>query len=173
MNQHYVSAAVMAEKSQSVSELDPELYYHRTTFPGARLPHIWLQRDGHPVSTLDIVGKGRFTLITGIGGEAWTKAAAEAAKQFGIPVEAYVIGPGRELTDLYGDWADAREVDETGCLLVRPDGHVAWRACVLADSVSACRTHLLDAMGKLLGFSAKDSEHSKNLQLEIAQAPAQ
>jgi 2,4-dichlorophenol 6-monooxygenase len=64
MNQHYVSAAVISEKSQSVFELDPELYYHRTTLPGARLPHIWLQRDGHPVSTLDIVGKGRFTVIT-------------------------------------------------------------------------------------------------------------
>jgi len=30
---------------------DPELYYHPTTWPGARLPHAWLGRDGHRVST--------------------------------------------------------------------------------------------------------------------------
>jgi 2,4-dichlorophenol 6-monooxygenase len=39
-----------------------------------------------------------------------------------------VIGPGREITDLYDDWARLREIGEDGCVLVRPDAHVAWRA---------------------------------------------
>ena len=42
-----------------------------TTWPGARLPHCWLERGGERVSTHDLAGKGRFTLLTGIGGEAW------------------------------------------------------------------------------------------------------
>jgi 2,4-dichlorophenol 6-monooxygenase len=41
---------------------------------------------------------------------------------------SHVIGPGREHIDLYEDWARAREVDEAGCVLVRPDAHVAWRS---------------------------------------------
>ena len=39
---------------------DRELYYHPTTWPGARLPHCWLGRGGHKVSTHDLAGKGRF-----------------------------------------------------------------------------------------------------------------
>ena len=169
MNQHYVSTAVISEETPPVFELDPELYYYRTTLPGARLPHIWLQRNGKLVSTLDIVGKGRFSVITGIGGEAWITAAAEAEKQFGIPVESCVIGPGRDLTDLYGEWAQAREVDEAGCLLVRPDGHVAWRAHEGAECVRTARTYLLNALGKILGWPPQDSGH-KSRELESTEA---
>ena len=45
-----------------------------------------------------------------------------------MPVSAVVIGPGREVTDLYFDWAKLREVEEDGALLVRPDKHIGWRA---------------------------------------------
>ena len=42
-----------------------------------------------------------------------------------MPLDAVVIGPGREVTDLYYDWARLREVEEGGALLVRPDKHIA------------------------------------------------
>ena len=42
-----------------------------------------------------------------------------------------IIGPGREITDIYYDWARIREVDEDGVLLVRPDKHIAWRSMTL------------------------------------------
>ena len=32
------------------------------------------------------------------------------------------------MTDPYGEWAWLREVEITGCVLVRPDRHVTWRA---------------------------------------------
>jgi 2,4-dichlorophenol 6-monooxygenase len=32
------------------------------------------------------------------------------------------------VTDPYGEWAARREVETTGCVLVRPDRHVAWRS---------------------------------------------
>ena len=44
-----------------------------------------------------------------------------------------MIGPGREHIDLYEDWARAREVGEDGCVLVRPDAHVAWRSTGLVE----------------------------------------
>jgi 2,4-dichlorophenol 6-monooxygenase len=37
-----------------------------------------------------------------------------------------VIG-AKGTADLYHDWHRAREIDEAGALLVRPDGYVAWR----------------------------------------------
>jgi 2,4-dichlorophenol 6-monooxygenase len=42
-----------------------------------------------------------------------------------------IIGPGREVTDIYYDWARVREIDEDGALLVRPDKFVAWRSMSL------------------------------------------
>ncbi len=44
-----------------------------------------------------------------------------------------IIGPGREVTDIYYDWARAREIDEDGALLVRPDKFIAWRSMSLPD----------------------------------------
>ena len=129
MNQRYRSAAVVPDGTpEPPFERDAELYYHPTTWPGARLPHCWLEHGGARVSTLDLVGKGRFALLTGIGGEAWAEAARAVTGRTGVEIAAYVIGPGREVADTYDDWARLREVEEDGCVLVRPDMHVAWRS---------------------------------------------
>jgi 2,4-dichlorophenol 6-monooxygenase len=145
LGQRYRSGAVVPDgTAEPAFSRDPELYYHPTTWPGARLPHVWLGRAGHPVSTLDLAGKGRFCLLTGIAGEAWAEAAAKAAAELGVELVAHVIGPGREHTDLYDDWARAREVDEAGCVLVRPDGYVAWRSAALPDDPA-------DALRQVLG----------------------
>jgi 2,4-dichlorophenol 6-monooxygenase len=127
---------------------DPELYYHPTTWPGARLPHVWLEHRGQKVSTHDLAGKGRFTLFTGIGGEGWLEAAADVTQRTGVPIAALVIGPARDAHDTYDDWARAREVSETGCVLVRPDAHVAWRAQEVGDDPVA---QLGRVMEQLLG----------------------
>ncbi|WP_433507323.1 FAD-dependent oxidoreductase [Pseudonocardia halophobica] len=129
LGQRYRSGAVVGDGTPEPEyERDPELYYHPTTWPGARLPHCWLGRGGHKVSTHDVTGKGRFTVLTGISGQAWVGAAEAAARSVGIEVDAHVIGPGRDYTDVYDDWARLREVSESGCVLVRPDAHVGWRA---------------------------------------------
>ena len=83
------------------------------------------------MSTHDVTGKGRFVLLTGTNGGAWVEAARETADRLGIVLRAVVIGPGGDYTDLYDDWARFREVDEDGCVLVRPDAHVAWRSRTL------------------------------------------
>lgn len=124
LGQRYASSAVVPDDAPAPEfSRDPELYYHATTWPGARLPHCWLGHDGHRVSTHDITGKGRFALLTGISGQRWVEAAAGAARSLGMPVDVHVIGPGREYTDVYDDWSRLREVDESGCVLVRPDAH--------------------------------------------------
>jgi 2,4-dichlorophenol 6-monooxygenase len=147
LGQRYRSTAVVPDGTPEPGYTrDPELYYHPTTWPGARLPHVWLGRDGHRVSTHDLAGKGRFCLLTGISGEEWAEAAAKVAQDLGVDVAAYVIGPGRPYIDLYEDWARAREVQEDGCVLVRPDLHVAWRCAALADDPAAELRRVLGAV---------------------------
>jgi 2,4-dichlorophenol 6-monooxygenase len=107
---------------------DPQLYYQPTTRPGARVPHARLERDGVPVSSLDLVEDLGFALLTGPGGEVWAGPAAGASAAAGVPVRVHVIGGRGGVTDPYGEWASLREVESSGCVLVRPDRHVAWRA---------------------------------------------
>lgn len=148
----YASSAVVPDGSQlPAPERDAELYYQRTTFPGSRLPHVWLQRGAMPVSTLDLVGQGRFTVLTGIGGEAWKLAADRAAELFGLAVETVFVGPGHEVTDLCGEWDEVREVTESGCLLVRPDGHIGWRAAEAAADAEQATEQLRNVLGRILG----------------------
>jgi 2,4-dichlorophenol 6-monooxygenase len=134
LGQRYASGAVIPDGTpEPAYTRDPELYYHPTTWPGARLPHCWLGREGHRVSTHDLAGKGAFCLLTGITGQSWAEAAGKVAEEFGIELNTYVVGPGREYTDLYDDWSRLREVGEDGCVLVRPDAHVAWRCAGRAE----------------------------------------
>jgi 2,4-dichlorophenol 6-monooxygenase len=126
LNQRCVSAAVIPDPAagEEVFKRDRQLYVQPATRPGAKLPHAWLVgADGRRVSTLDLVGKGKFSLVTGIAGQAWV----EAAKGMDLPyLRAVVIGV-HGAQDSYSTWQAIREIEEAGVLLVRPDGVVAWR----------------------------------------------
>jgi len=140
MNQRYRSDAIEVDgQIEPAFELDAELHYQPTTWPGARLPHVWVfdGASGAQVSTLDLAGKGRFTILTGRGGEAWATAAETVGADLGLDLKVHVIGPRQPFVDHTGDWARAREIGDTGCVLVRPDQHVAWRAEAMADDPAA------------------------------------
>jgi 2,4-dichlorophenol 6-monooxygenase len=111
------------------------------------MPHVWVfDRNGAKHSTLDLTGKGQFTLITGIGGEAWIAAAEALSKTLGLPIRTVKIGPRCAVEDHGGDWARASEIRDAGCLLVRPDQHVAWRAATLTNDPQADLTRVLHAI---------------------------
>jgi 2,4-dichlorophenol 6-monooxygenase len=147
MNQRYRSDAVVSDGSGAPAfEQDAELHYQPTTWPGARIPHVWLyDAQGHKHSTLDLT-KGGFALLTGLSGKAWADAAVAVAKKLGIKLSAHVIGPRQPLVDHTGDWARAREVSEAGCVLIRPDHHVAWRSDRGADDPQAELMRVLSAV---------------------------
>jgi 2,4-dichlorophenol 6-monooxygenase len=149
-NQRYASSAVVADGTPAPEwKRDPELYFQASTRPGAHLPHVWVfDRDNREVSTLDLTGRGRFALFTGIGGEAWAEAAREIAAETDIDIVAHVIGPGRDYQDYAGDWANTREIEEAGCILVRPDQFVAYRHLVAATDAKA---KLTEALSRVLG----------------------
>lgn len=149
LNQRYSSAAIVPDGTPDPGfERDPELYAQPTTRPGAKLPHAWITAGTRTLSTLDLGGQGRFTLIIGIGGEPWTEAARLVGKDLGLEIATAVIGPGQEYEDPYGDWARLRETADSGALLVRPDNHVAFRSHDAAGDLTAS---LGDALRRILG----------------------
>lgn len=129
MNHRYVSDAIAADgQPEPPFDRDPKLHYQPTIWPGARLPHVWLfDENGKCYSTLDVCGKGRFTVLTGIGGELWQEAVEVVNAALGVSIDVRVIGPRRDWLDHSGDWARINEIDDSGAILVRPDHHVAWR----------------------------------------------
>ncbi|MCR9137623.1 MAG: FAD-dependent monooxygenase [Alphaproteobacteria bacterium] len=148
MNQRYKSDAVVTDgQMEPAFELDAELHYQPTTWPGARLPHVFVfDAEGGQLSTLDLCGKGKFTLITGIGGEAWEEAAKCLGEELGIDIRTHLIGPRRQIVDRTGDWFRAREINDAGCVLVRPDHHVAWRSEDLAADPRAELTRVFSTI---------------------------
>jgi 2-polyprenyl-6-methoxyphenol hydroxylase-like FAD-dependent oxidoreductase len=87
--------------------------YTQTARPGARAPHVALP-DGR--STLDLFGRGFALMRLGLDapdGEGIVQAAAET----GVPLRVVAL-----------DFPAVREAYQRALVLVRPDGHVAWRA---------------------------------------------
>ncbi|MFD4665961.1 FAD-dependent monooxygenase [Streptomyces halstedii] len=128
LGQRYSSATIVPDETVVQPVEDPELFHVACTTPGAPLPHVWLARGGRQLSSLDLVGRGRFTVLTGIGGDGWRDAARVLSEELVIALDTVVIGPCRDVEDVYGDWASIRGIEEDGCLLVRPDHHISFRA---------------------------------------------
>lgn len=158
MNQFYTGSGIYAADEprpfafEGRAAEDPVLYYMPSTYPGKRIPHVWLNKKCpvKPVSTIDLAGKGRFTLFTGIGGDTWKSAAAAVKKELQISIEAHSIGFGQEWVDVYSDWESLRGVNDSGVVLVRPDRFVAWRSKDVLGDEAACAEKLVSVMRSIL-----------------------
>lgn len=152
MNHRYESSAVVSDGTPvPVPDRDPELHYFRTSYPGTKVPHNWFRRGPYGgteiLATLDLCCQGRFTLLTGIGGEGWVAAAEAYSAETNTPIATVTVGPGRDVEDIYQEWADIREVNEDGCLLVRPDGYIGWRSMSASSNAA---TKLANVMNQIL-----------------------
>jgi hypothetical protein len=92
--------------------------YEPTTWPGARLPHLWLS-DGSALH--DRIGDG-YTLLR-LAGDSDVSALVKAFAAFGAPFRVLDIAEAHP-RDIYG----------YDLLLLRPDLHVVWRGNRLPDN---------------------------------------
>ena len=113
----------------------PSLFLSLDGRPGSRAPHIWVERDGKRISTLDLFGKG-FVLLAGSDGQKWVEAAKSVASSLkGIKLEVYIVGPVGDIVDADRKWEAAACISSRGAILVRPDGFVTWRERRMPEDV--------------------------------------
>jgi hypothetical protein len=125
----YHSKAVQSENDQVISVLPDK--YIPTTLPGSRAPYVRLIKDGKAISTLDLFEKA-YVLLVGSDGYQWQTAANELAAT--LPLKNYRIAHNGDLIDPENVWHELYEITTTGAVLVRPDGHVAWRSKEIIDN---------------------------------------
>ncbi len=119
-----------------------------TTRPGGRVLHARLEDNGVPVPSLDLASDLSFALLTGPGGEAWRGPAVAVAAETGFPSASMSSAAGTVCADPC-EWAALREVESTGCVLVRPDRHVAWRSArYTPDSAQQLPAVINQALGR-------------------------
>jgi len=98
--------------------------YVQTSRPGARAPHAWLADNQ---STLDLFG--RSYVLLRLGEDAPSPQALEmAAAKYSVPLSTVQIADP-QIAAVY----------ERKLVLVRPDGHVAWRG----DAIPGDADHIL------------------------------
>jgi 2-polyprenyl-6-methoxyphenol hydroxylase-like FAD-dependent oxidoreductase len=122
----YQSTAVVPDDTPPGAVDDPVTEYVPSARPGSRAPHVHLKRGDEQISTIDLFGP-HFVLLAGRDGDTWRRAAQGLGTSW-PPLVAFTVGKDGDLSDPDGDWHDAYGVDPDGAVLVRPDGHVAWRS---------------------------------------------
>ncbi|WP_328335963.1 MULTISPECIES: FAD-dependent oxidoreductase [unclassified Streptomyces] len=117
--------------------------------PGTRAPHLWLERDGVRISSLDLYDGRGMVLVAGPEAGDWPEVVSGAS----LPITVHRIG-AHQLTDPSQRWARTHGVPGNGAVLVRPDGFVLDRFTAEDDPQTALTQALSTLLGRRPGTDA-------------------
>ena len=144
LGQLYRSTAVLGAGDELPAAARPDQWAGQ---PGTRAPHLWVEKAGARLSTLDLFGRGWVLLAED---ERWSAAAATAATRLGLDVTGLRIGVDVEPVDA-ASFREAFGVAAGGASLIRPDGFIAWRSVqITADPEGV----LTEALGQVSSAAA-------------------
>jgi len=115
--------------------------YVQSARPGSRAPHAWVAAGR---STIDLFGDG-FVLVDFSQSPGLARPMLDIARELRVPMRQECI-PDEHVAALYG----------AAWVLVRPDGHVAWRANDLPPDIAAL-------IRKVAGLDSIQAESSADL----------
>lgn len=113
-------------------------YYVPSDRPGGRFPHAWLD-SARKRSTLDWFDR-EFVVVTGPLGEPWQATARDVQSRLSVPLTSRTLPAMPSEAGV--------QIGLRGAVLVRPDGHVAWRMPYLPDDPAAALAAALQSVLK-------------------------
>lgn len=145
---HYADGCLIPDGTEAPQVDDPVSDYAPTARPGHRAPHVAIDLDG-ATSTLDLYDE-QFVLLCGadasvadsapVGSDGAQAGHDSLAATDGADADTDGCGPaasthsmlrvlrlGGDLADPDDQLANAHGIGRHGAVLIRPDGHVAWR----------------------------------------------
>jgi 2,4-dichlorophenol 6-monooxygenase len=130
----YDSTSIVSDGTPKPMPVDAVRVYQPSTRPGHPLPHAWVEHAGERQALRELIHGGHFALIAGEDGHDWVEAATKIAAQRRLPLRAARVGLGQvDFIDVRLAWTKQREISATGAVLVRPDGHIAFRSTAAVD----------------------------------------
>jgi len=141
-------AFVAEEQAGPCAEEDITMYVP-TAAPGWRAPHFWVRREAGRISSIAL-SDGCFALLAGRDGDAWVAAARDLGG--GPAVHAVTVGPEGDIVPEEQVFEDLYGIEHSGCVLIRPDGHVAFRSRTCPADPRAELAHVFEAIGFAQSF---------------------
>lgn len=117
MGYQYQSLVITPDSSPDADP--PGADFRPNAAPGCRAPHLWIDGERRARSTIDLFDR-HHVLLTAEAGRPWWAAAEGVSRTLDIPLVSEVVHAP--------EWPDCYGVTVAGAVLVRPDGHVAWRS---------------------------------------------
>ena len=113
---------------------DKVTQYIPSTRPGARFPHVDFQKNTAPSSSHDLLDYRLFTILLREKGTNWQTALQQFPAAIQQKINVVRLDQLGLSENVYHQLLELCAIEETGALLIRPDGHVAWRTKVLNEN---------------------------------------
>ena len=124
----YEQGALLGDGTTAPEWSDPVSSYHPSTRPGARFPHFWLDGNRRQRSSRSVIDYRVSMLLLGdaVPTAPEERAALEGSEaRHGVRI---VRLASLEVPPCYRAAVHTlTQIEHDGALLIRPDGHVAWR----------------------------------------------
>ena len=134
--QLYRSSAVLGAGAELPPAARPDEWAGQ---PGTRAPHLWVEKGGARISTLELFERGWVLLASN---DRWSAAAAVAAERLHVALAPLLIGVDLQPVDTEA-FRKALGISSGGASLIRPDGFIAWRTVDLVDDPGGALTEAL------------------------------
>jgi 2-polyprenyl-6-methoxyphenol hydroxylase-like FAD-dependent oxidoreductase len=141
----YNSSVIIADGAPAPLHQSPR---ESRGLPGTRGPHVWTERHGERLSTIDLFGSG-FVVLAGPDADGWHDAARGLARRVRPHLEVHRLGSDG-LSDVAGAVSEAYGIGPVGATLIRPDGFVTWRSRGAGEAAGAA-TMLARALATAIG----------------------
>jgi 2-polyprenyl-6-methoxyphenol hydroxylase-like FAD-dependent oxidoreductase len=140
---HYEGPGAFIPDRLPIPQVDnPVIDYVPHAKPGYRAPHFWARQGTTRISSIAVFDSV-FVLLAGPAGHGWIEAARNPKAKLVPNIQAYRVAedgdlvPETDFCALYG-------VSNSGAVLVRPDGHVAYRAAEMVEAPATMLSGVLD-----------------------------